>query len=151
MAKTLEQLHHIMAPAVEALGFELYGCEFQTQSYCSRLIVYIDNPNGVTLDDCAKVSRQIGAILDVEDPIGGRYELEVSSPGIDRPLFTLPHFERVCGETVKLRLRLARDNQRNFVGLLKAVAGDQVTLLLEDQSEMVLDFADIEKAKLISK
>ncbi|OGO91363.1 MAG: hypothetical protein A3F41_00520 [Coxiella sp. RIFCSPHIGHO2_12_FULL_44_14] len=140
-----------MTPAVEALGFELYGCEFQTQPHCSTLIVYIDSPKGVTLDDCVKASRSIGAVLDVEDPISGRYELEVSSPGIDRPLFTLPHYERVCGEKVKLRLRHARDNQRNFVGVLKAVAGDQITLLLDNGSERVLDFADVDKAKLISK
>lgn len=149
VAKTLEQLQQMMAPVVEALGFELYGCEFQTQPHSSKLVVYIDSPNGVKLDDCATVSRQIGAVLDVEDPISGRYELEVSSPGVDRPLFSLSHFERVCGEKVKLRLRLARDNQRNFVGILKKVAGDQITLLLEDGSEISFDFADVEKAKSI--
>ena len=150
MAKTVAQLQQFIAPVVEAAGLELYGCEFQAGPQRSRLIVYIDHVDGVKLDDCAKISRQIGAILDVEDPIGGRYELEVSSPGIDRPLLTLPHFERVAGEKVKLKISQAHNNQRNFVGILKSVAGDQITVLLDDGSDLVVAFTEIEKAKLIS-
>lgn len=150
MAKTLAQLQELIAPAVEAAGLELYGCEFHPGVHQARLVVYIDSINGVTLDDCAKISRQLGAILDVEDPISGRYELEVSSPGLDRPLMTLPHFERVAGERVKVKLNRARNNQRNFVGVVKAVAGEEITLLLEDGSELVVPFNEIEKAKLIS-
>lgn len=150
MAKSLAELQTLIAPAVEAAGLELYGCEFHPGVNSARLVIYIDSVNGVTLDDCAKISRQIGAILDVEDPISGRYELEVSSPGLDRPLMTLPHFERVAGEKVKVKLSRPRNNQRNYVGIVKAVAGDQITLLLEDGNELVVPFTDVEKAKLIS-
>ncbi len=150
MAVTVDKLQQIIAPAVEALGFELYGCVLHAEMSHSTLIIYIDRPEGVNCDDCAKISRQVGALLDVEDLISGRYSLEVSSPGIDRPLFRLPHYERVVGESVKLRLRQAQDNKRNLTGVLKAVAGDQITLLLDDGSELVLDFAEIDKAKLVS-
>ena len=148
MAKTLAQVQALIAPTVETAGLELYGCEFHPSTQGARLVVYIDHVNGVTLDDCAKISRQLGALLDVEDPISGRYELEVSSPGLDRPLLSLPHYERVLGERIKIRLSRARNNQRNFVGVLKAVAGEEIRLLLTDNSELVVSFGDIEKANL---
>jgi len=146
----VEQLQRIITPAVEAMGFELYGCEFHTHANRNVLIVFVDGPKGVTLDDCTRISRQIGAVLDVEDPIGSRYELEVSSPGIDRPLFSVLHFQRVVGQKIKIRLRRPQNNQRNFVGILKAMVDNQVTLLLEDGKELGALFAEIEKAKLIS-
>lgn len=143
-------LEHLIAPIVEAEGYELYGCVFRTDNSYSTLVVYIDREQGVNAGDCAKISRQVGAVLDVEDPISGRYNLEVSSPGLDRPLLRLPHYERVVGERIKLRIRQVQDNRRNIVGILKAVAGEQITMLLDEGNEMILTFAQIEKAKVVS-
>lgn len=148
--KTVEQIQQVILPAIEALGMELYGCEISVQANQNVLTVYVDKADGMSVDDCAKASRQVGSILDVEEVMTGRYQLEVSSPGMDRPLFRLSHYERVLGEKVAVRLQQARDNRRKLQGVVKSVAGDQITLLLEDNSELVLVFSEIEKANLIS-
>ena len=105
MSSKLEQLQALLAPVVEALGYECWGVEFLSQGRHSLLRVYIDHANGVLVGDCEKVSRQISGVLDVEDPISSEYTLEVSSPGMDRPLFTLEQFARHAGELVKSKLR----------------------------------------------
>lgn len=105
MSSKLEQLQALLAPVVEALGYECWGVEFISQGRHSVLRVYIDRPEGILIDDCEAVSRQVSGILDVEDPISGEYTLEVSSPGMDRPLFTLEQFAKHAGEQVKIRLR----------------------------------------------
>jgi ribosome maturation factor RimP len=142
-------LRDLLANLVKSMGYEFVGCELLKQQ-SSTLRIYIDNPpKGVTVDDCTKVSRQVSAMLDVEDPISGRYTLEVSSPGIDRPLFEKSHYERFVGSQVKLRLYTALEGRRNFVGVLLRVEETGITLLVE-QTEYVLPFSNIEKAKLIA-
>jgi ribosome maturation factor RimP len=106
MASKQEILHNLIEPVVESLGCELWGLEYLTQGRYTTLRIFIDGPNGVSLDDCEKVSRQVSAVMDVEDPIDGEYTLEVSSPGMDRPLYTAAHYARYLGETVNLRLRI---------------------------------------------
>ncbi len=130
------------------MGYEFVGCELMRQGRGSLLRIYIDSEEGITLDDCSKVSRQISAMLDVEDPIQGSYTLEVSSPGLDRPLFEIAHYQKYVGSRVKIRVHIPINNQRNFVGLLLRVEETNVHLLV-DQTEVILSFSDIEKAKLI--
>jgi ribosome maturation factor RimP len=112
------------------------------------LRIYIDTEAGVTVDDCTKVSRQVSAMLDVEDPIQGHYTLEVSSPGLDRPLFEIAHYQKFVGRELKIRLYTPLDGRRNFVGTLLRVEEATITLLVE-QTEVEMSFSDIEKAKLI--
>ena len=99
------------------------------------LRIYVDSANGVNLDECAKVSRQISAVLDVEDPIQGHYYLEVSSPGIDRPLFTIDQCQGYLGKPVAIRLRVPKAGRRNFTGTLVQVENEQISLQLDDQAD----------------
>jgi ribosome maturation factor RimP len=140
-----EDLQAIVDPAVRALGFELWGLEHLSQGRHSLLRIYIDSEQGVTVDDCAAVSRQVGAVLDVEEPIVGEYTLEVSSPGINRSLFHLDQYRRYLGEPLKLRLRAPFDGRRKFSGTLTGVEGEDVVLRI-DEDEYLLPFGSIEKA-----
>ena len=133
---------------VRALGFELVNVELQGGRQHQTLRVYIDGPRGVTVDDCADVSRQVSAILDVEDPIPGSYRLEVSSPGLDRPLVRPDDFRRFQGETIKVHLQRALDGRRNFTGRLVEVVDDHVVVEV-DNERYKLSFSAIERAKLV--
>jgi ribosome maturation factor RimP len=143
-----EQLQAMVAPAVEALGYELWGLEFQSHGRPPLLRVFIDSENGINVDDCAAASRQISAVLDVEDPISTEYTLEVSSPGMDRPLFTLDQFVRYVGEWIKVKLRVPFDGRRNFRGRLTGVEGDEIVVAVDD-SEYLLPIELVEKANVI--
>lgn len=149
MAKE-QQIEALIAPGVAALGYELWGVEYQTHGRQALLRVYIDSPEGISVEDCATVSRQISALLDVEDPISGEYLLEVSSPGMDRPLYTLDHFARFAGELIKLRLRAPVEGRRNFSGLLKGVEEDDVVVEV-DAHEYLLPFDLIERANVVPR
>ncbi len=144
-----EKLARLVASAVEALGLELVGVEYLAQGAHSMLRVYIDSEQGITLDDCSRVSHQLSGVLEVEDPIRGKYNLEVSSPGLDRPLFTLAHFERFVGQEVKLRLRQPVNGQRKFKGVIEAVEDGQIQIVLNDSQALELEIDEIEKANLI--
>jgi len=150
VSSKLEQLQALLAPVVEALGYECWGIEFLSQGRHSLLRVYIDHANGVLIDDCEKVSRQISGVLDVEDPISNEYTLEVSSPGMDRPLFTLDQFARNAGEQVKIRLRSPFEGRRNFQGLLRGVE-DQDVVVLADDHEYLLPIDLIDKANIVPR
>lgn len=150
MANREEHLRSLFEPVIRAMGYELWGLEFMGQGRHSLLRVYLDKEGGIDVEDCALVSRQLSGILDVEDPISGEYTLEVSSPGLDRPLFTLDQFRQYCGQQVKLRLRQGVDNRRNFAGLLRAVEGETLKLAIGDE-EFSLPFDLIEKANLVSQ
>lgn len=149
MTTTDTILKQHLATLIESLGYEFVGSVLQGQSRQAVLRIYIDKTGGVTVDDCSRVSRQVGAMLDVEDLISGSYTLEVSSPGLDRPLFELAQYEKFLGRYAKIRVHTPIDNQRNFVGVLLRIEKMNVYLLTE-QGEIVLPFADIEKAKLIA-
>jgi len=148
VSSKLEQLQALLAPVVEALGYECWGIEFLSQGRHSLLRVYIDHPDGILIDDCEKVSRQISGVLDVEDPITNEYTLEVSSPGMDRPLFVLEQFVRSVGEQVRIRLRSPFEGRRNFQGLLRGVEGQDVVVLVDDH-EYLLPIDLIDKANII--
>ncbi|PHM66868.1 hypothetical protein Xsto_00892 [Xenorhabdus stockiae] len=136
----------ISAP-VEALGYELVGLEF-IRARVSTLRVYIDSEEGITVDDCADVSHQVSAVLDVEDPIPGLYNLEISSPGLDRPLFKAEHYQRFMGEEISLMLRMAMQNRRKWQGIIKAVDGEMITVTVDGKDE-VFALSNIQKANLV--
>jgi len=133
---------------IQALGLDLWGVELLQQGKYSLLRIYIEREEGVTIEDCEKVSRQVSALLDVEDPIAGEYTLEVSSPGMDRPLFSIKQYSKYVGSEVDLKLRRSIDGRRKFKGQIIKVSGDIVGLLVEG-SEYDLEFSDIEKARIV--
>ena len=151
MASIQQQLEELIAPVVASLGCELWGLEYMAQGkHRSLLRIYIDKESGIGVEDCEKVSRQTSSVLDVEDPISGEYVLEVSSPGMDRPLFKLEQYAQSAGETVSVRLRIAFDGRRNFKGLLKGIEGDEVVVEV-DAEEYLLPFELIDKANIIPR
>ncbi|MBD9482456.1 ribosome maturation factor RimP [Pseudomonas sp. PDM14] len=150
MSSKLEQLQDLLAPVVESLGYECWGLEFLSQGRHSLLRIYIDHADGILVEDCEKVSRQISGVLDVEDPIASEYTLEVSSPGMDRPLFTLEQFAAHGGEQVKIKLRSPFDGRRNFQGLLRGVEEQDVVVLVDDH-EYLLPIDLIDKANIIPR
>ncbi len=141
-------LDEMIRPVVEGLGYECWGIEFNSQGKHSTLRVFIDSEKGILVDDCEVVSRQISGVLDVEDPIAGEYALEVSSPGMDRPLYTLSQFERYAGHKVSLRLRMPFEGRRKFEGVLKGIEGGDVVLVVEDH-EYLLPIDSIDKANVV--
>jgi len=155
--RLLEEMIH---PIVEGLGFECWGIEFVSQGKHSVLRIYIESlagakgsdseqsESGVELKDCELVSRQISGVLDVEDPISGDYTLEVSSPGMDRPLYNLSHYERFKGSHVALKLRMPYEGQRKFAGVLNGVEGNDIVLQVE-QEEYLFPVEAIEKANVV--
>lgn len=148
---TLEQkLQELLTPSIEDFGFELVGIECQRMGRYLTVRLFIDKEGGITIDDCADVSRQVSAILDVEDPIADKYNLEVSSPGLDRPLFTLAHYQRFIGQDVVIHLRIAMGDRRKWQGKLVRVEGDMITLLVDEQ-EHTFVFGNIQKANIVPK
>ena len=149
MASKEQQLVDLLKPVVEALGFEFWGVEYLLQGKDSVLSVYIDSEKGITVDDCATVSRQVSGIMDVEDPISGEYNLEVSSPGMDRPIFTVEQFNRYVGEFVDVKLRYAFEGRRKFKGKLVAIEDGEDIVVHVDTHEYILPIDAIDKANLI--
>lgn len=158
MASKQEQLAVLIAPIVSSLGCELWGLEYLTQGRYSTLRIYVDRlaeepgdeDPGVTLEDCERVSRQVSSVLDVEDPISNRYTLEVSSPGMDRPLFTLDQYARYVGEVIALKTRSPIAGRRKFKGTIQSVENDSVTLIVDGEPHSLL-FGSIEKANLVPR
>ncbi len=148
VSSKLEQLQALLAPVVEGLGFQCWGIEYISQGKHTVLRVYIDKEGGIMVEDCEAVSRQISGVLDVEDPITSEYALEVSSPGMDRPLFTLEQYAAHAGEQVKIKLRTPFEGRRNFQGLLRGVE-DQDVVVQVDQNEFLLPIDSIDKANII--
>ncbi len=119
----------LLDPVVQAMGYEMLGIEHIPKGQGSTLRIYIDNEQGIKLEDCSRVSQQIAGVLDVNDPIQGTYDLEVSSPGLDRPLFTVEHFRRFIGVEVKLNLREKIAGRRKLVGEISAVSDERVDVI----------------------
>ncbi len=147
--KKNEQLCELLAPTIENMGYELVGVEYHPNSVNALLRVYIDKPEGIVLDDCVAVNEQVSGILDVEDPIAGKYTLEISSPGLDRPLFKLKDFQRFVGSQVKIRLARPIARQRNFKGEIIAVNEESVVIANAAGEQVELDIKFIEVARLI--
>ncbi|WP_223620088.1 ribosome maturation factor RimP [Lysobacter sp. ESA13C] len=161
MTDKATQIAALLAPTVESLGVELLGVEYLPAAGNAVLRIYIDvpadeaaagadgaEPRSVSIEDCEAVSREVSAQLDVEDPISSNYTLEVSSPGIDRPLFTLEHYRRLVGETVKVALKLPHEGRRRLQGRIVAIEGEQVVFTVE-AATFTVPFANIDKGRLV--
>lgn len=154
------QIANLLAPTIQSLGLELLGVEYLPAPGGATLRLYIDVPadapagNGsgegrtVGIEDCEAVSREVSAQLDVEDPISGHYTLEVSSPGVDRPLFTPAQFARFIGEQAKVGLKLPQDGRRRLQGTIAAVDGDRITFDVEG-APFAVGFDNIDRARLV--
>lgn len=143
------QIGAMLEPGIRSLGYELVGVEYQSGGKGGGLLrVYIDSEDGVTADDCQKVSYQVSGVLDVEDPIPGHYTLEISSPGLDRLLFKPEDFERFAGQLVKLRTAYPVEGRRRFTGRLQGLQ-DRNVVIVQDDSEISLPYDQIEQARLV--
>ncbi|WP_136681631.1 ribosome maturation factor RimP [Neptunomonas sp. XY-337] len=148
MSAKLKLIQELIQPSVEALGCDLWGVDYLSQGKHTTLRIYIDKEDGVTVDDCAAVSHQVSGVLDVEDPINGEYTLEVSSPGMDRPLFTLEQFAAYRGHKIQMRLRVPFEGRRNFKGILNGVEGEDILLVVDDE-EFLLPIDLLDRAQVI--
>lgn len=156
MKKVDPQVQEKLDKLVSAMGYELAGFELCPQRGQTVVRIYIDKTTegktGVTVDDCSQVSRQVGAMLDVENMFNGRYTLEVSSPGINRPLFEIKHFEKFVGSRVQVKVYLPINTRRQLKGILRRVEGEDIYLLLdESEEEVIVPFSTIEKANVIGE
>lgn len=145
---TGQELMKLLEPAVERLGYELSDLEVKLGGRDGVVRLFIDKPEGVGLEDCETVSRQVSALLDVEDPLPGHYVLEVSSPGLDRRLTKVAHFQRFMGEDIRVTLRFPIEGRKNFRGALRA-ADEKVIEVEVDGESHRLPMATIQSARLI--
>ncbi|WP_261816747.1 ribosome maturation factor RimP [Vibrio gallicus] len=144
------QLTEMLEAPVAASGYELVGLEFIRAGEYSTLRIFIDSENGINVDDCAEVSHQVSAVLDVEDPISVAYSLEVSSPGLERPLFKPAHYEQFLEHDVNIVLKMGVGNRRKWKGTIRKVDGETITIEADkEEHEFVL--SNISKANLIPK
>ena len=148
MRRDQSHLWDLFEPVVNGMGFDLIEIEHFPNPKHGVLRLFIDREGGVTIDDCADVSRQISALIDVEDPIRGQFNLEVSSPGLDRPLRRLKDFQRFTGSLVKLKTVMPLEGQRNFKGRLLE-ANEEVLVIETDTEEISLPMNAIEKARIV--
>jgi ribosome maturation factor RimP len=142
------KLTSLVQPIVEDLGYEFVGLEYSSNPKNPALVLYIDKADGIAVEDCETVSREIAALLDVEDPIPGNYVLEVSSPGLDRPLFNLAQFEQFKGEVASVSLFAPSSGRRKFKGKILGIEDDLVRID-QDGIEVKLEFGNIAKARLV--
>lgn len=158
MNRREQEIEALLTPAVEALGCELWGLEFQSMGSRSRLRVFIERPEGVAVEDCERVSREVSDLLDVEDLVPGTYTLEVSSPGMDRILFKTGHYQAHIGQVVDVRLNFPFEGRKHIVGVLAGLEDDEVIVRpLDDGSgdkegsdeEFVLPLENIHRARLV--
>jgi len=145
-----DDLYDLLMPAVEALGYDLWGIELMGSGRRITLRVYIDRDEGITVDDCALVSRQVSSELDVADPIQGEYTLEVSSPGWDRPLFRPEQYSSYIGSLVKARFYVTVGGRRACTGRLVAADDEAAVFDVADLEEPLrVPFASIRKAQIV--
>jgi len=147
MALTVTHIDELLQPGAQALGYELVAVELGGGD-TSILRIYIDSEDGVSIDDCANASRQFSAILDVADPISSRYTLEVSSPGMDRPLAKPQHFESVVGSDVKIKMASLVNGRRRFTGEL-VEATEDFAVVEVDGEQTELPYIDMDRARLV--
>jgi len=149
MASVSDKLQALIEPLVESMGYELVLLEFSPHKGSAMVRLFIDAPGGITLGDCERVSREVEGVLDVEDPIPQNYRLEVSSPGLDRPLVKPAHYERFAGQVAKVQLIGPKAGRRKFQGVLKGLKDGQVVLETVDAGTVELKLDEIERARLV--
>ena len=148
MADILDSVRRVARPILDYAGMELVHLELKREPGGLLLRLYIDKEGGITLDDCARISRQLSVQLDVDDPIENRYTLEVSSPGLDRPLFTDRDFTRFAGRQIRLSTLVPLDGRRHFQGRLDGIADGAVRLTLEGGREVAIPRDQVARARL---
>ncbi len=145
---TADELHKLLEPTIERLGYEMTDLEVRLSGDGGLLRITIDKADGIDLDDCETVSNAVSALLDVEDPVPGNYNLEVSSPGLDRKLTKVEHFQRFEGETLKVTMRFPIEGRRRFRG--KLVSSDDENIVVEvDGESHSLPLAMLDTARLV--
>jgi len=145
-----EKIEALVRPVIESMEFDFWGCEYLPAGKNTILRVFIDAENGVGVDDCGKISRQISAIMDVEDPISSVYTLEVSSPGLDRLLFRPEQFKMYEGTVIKVRTSIAVMGRKRFKGILESVREQGIDIEVDGEIYEV-DFTEIDKANVVPK
>ena len=148
MNPVAQQVADMIDPVIDSMGYELLGIEYGDQGRGQLLRVYIDSDEGINLDDCAAVSHRVSALLDVADIVAGHYDLEVSSPGLDRPLFSEAHFERYLSHKVKIVMAIPQLGRKRFTGVLKNIS-DGIVEVEVDNEIYDLPFAEIASARLV--
>jgi len=148
MSSLQERLEQILEPVIASLGYELLLLEYSPSPKNAMLRLYIDGPSGISLDDCECVSREVSGVLDVEDPIRVAYRLEVSSPGLDRPLVKPAHFQRFVGQQVRVQLMSPLNGRRRFVGAIIG-AGADVVRIETKEGIAEIPLAEIDRARLV--
>jgi ribosome maturation factor RimP len=147
---TGDELRRLLEPAIERLGYEVSDLEMRLGGKYGVVRIFIDHPHGVGLDDCEKVSSAVSALLDVEDPLPGHYNLEVSSPGLDRKLTKVEHFQRFAGETVKVQLRFPIAGRKRFRGTLLSSDDENIVVDVDGEPHS-LPVATIDTARLVPR
>jgi len=142
-------LEKVVSRVVTGLGFTCVGLQYLPQGKYATLRVYVDKPGGITLDDCTQVSRHLNTVLSVEGPLKGEYTLEVSSPGLDRLLFSVAQCEEQIGKRVSIRLMVPMEGKRNFKGTLERIEGERLCIVDENGEEVMIVFGDIETVRLV--
>jgi ribosome maturation factor RimP len=145
---SVRKLNELLQPLIEDLGYEFVGIEYNSNPKYALLRIYIDHENGVGIEDCEIVSRETAALLDVKDPIRSQYNLEVSSPGLDRPLFTSAHYREFAGHKAQINLFAPLDGRRKFSGPILS-ADESHVVIEQDGLEVTLEIENVAKAKLI--
>lgn len=143
-----DELEQLLAPTVNDMGYELWGCEYLAQGKHSLLRIYIDKADGIGIEDCQLVSHQVSALLDVDDPIPGNYSLEVSSPGIPRPLFKSWQYQRYIGQAAQIKTFKPVANKRKLLGTIVSASENSIVLNMNGEDHELL-FSNIVKANLI--
>ena len=142
-----DELVQLIQPTINNMGYELWGCEYLSQGKHSLLRIYIDKPEGIGIEDCQEVSKQISALLDVEDPISGNYSLEISSPGIPKPLFSSWQYKRYIGQMIQVKTFKPVNGKRKFSGIIVSVSESTVVLEINNEHQELL-FSNIVRANL---
>jgi len=149
MHSASDNLTQLIKQTVESMDYELVGVELLSRQKSSALLrIYIDSAKGIGLEDCTAVSHQVSGVLDVEDPIEENYDLEVSSPGLDRPLFDKEHFDRFKGKKARIKMRMKLNGRRRYEGFLAGVEGDDIILDVKGE-KLNLPLDQIDTARLI--
>lgn len=151
MTMISSNITNLIERTVTGLGYEFVGVELVSQRHTKLLRIYIDGIDGVQIDDCVVVSNQLSGVFDVEDPISGQYQLEVSSPGLERPLFRIEDYQRFKGQQAIVELYEAFGGQRKIKGFLDGVQGDKVLMKMLDNQVIELPFSLIRKARLVAE
>jgi len=145
---TIERIREVIAPILTSMGLELVDLELSGHGRRGHLRIFIDKAGGVNVDDCEQVSRYVGHALDVADPISHAYLLEVSSPGLDRPLRKAEDYQRAVGKLVRLKLNQPRDGEWVLIGRLQGLQEDVIEIKPEDGEPVRVALADIAQARL---